>query len=127
MKRYTVIRLLVVGTAVLFLAAACAGTDVQKASDAKITLTPPAGKKGAAVAIDGSGFKSGEEVDITLDLGGGLLVGLGTEKVEAIKADAAGAFKVQSGIPAVAKPGTYKVTVDGNKGSKAKADLIVQP
>ncbi|MCU0560456.1 MAG: hypothetical protein MUD16_09720 [Desulfobacterales bacterium] len=127
MKIRVAIRLLAVCTAVFFLAAACAGTAVSKAGNAKVAIDPPSGKKGTAVSVVGTGFKPGEVVDVTLDLGGGLLVGLGTEKVEAITADAAGAFKVASGIPAVAKPGTYKVTVDGNKGSVAKADLIVVP
>jgi hypothetical protein len=126
MKISVAIRLLAVCTALFFLAA-CAGTEVSKTSEGKLTITPPSGKKGSAITVEGTGFKPGEVVDVTLDLGGGLLVGLGTEKVEAITADAAGAFKAASGIPAVAKPGTYKVTVDGNKGSVAKTDLIVVP
>jgi hypothetical protein len=127
MNNRAVIRLLVLCIAALFLAAACTGTAVQKASDAKIALTPPAGKKGAAIAINGTGFKPGEVIDITLDLADGRLVGLGTTKVEEIKADAAGLFKADSGIPTVAKPGTYKVTAEGDKGSVAKAELVVQP
>lgn len=127
MKISVAIRLLAVCTAVFFLAAACAGTAVSKASDAKISITPPSGKERTAITIEGAGFKPGEAVDVTIDLGGGQLVGLGTEKVEEIVADSAGKFKVPSGIPFKAKPGTYKVTAEGNKGSMAKFDLIVTP
>lgn len=127
MNKRNAIRLLVLCTAVFFLIVGCASTDLQKAADAKIAITPPAAKKGAAIAISGSGFKAGETVDLTLDLADGRLVGLGTTKVEEIKADAAGAFKADTGVPTVAKPGTYKVTAEGDRGSKAKADLIVQP
>lgn len=127
MNNSTIVRLLLLCIAVLFLAAGCASTDLKKAGDAKIAITPPAGKKGAAIAVNGTGFRPGEAIDITLDLADGRLVGLGTTKVEEIKADAAGAFKADTGIPTVAKPGTYKVTAEGDKGSKAKADLIVQP
>lgn len=127
MKINVAIRLLAVCTAVFFLAAACAGTAVSKASDAKISITPPSGKQSAAISIEGAGFKPGEAVDVTVDLGGGRLVGLGTTKVEEIVADSAGKFKVPSGIPFKTKPGTYKVTAEGNKGSIAKADLVVTP
>ncbi|MEJ5359505.1 MAG: hypothetical protein WHT06_12635 [Desulfobacterales bacterium] len=106
---------------------ACSAPVVTPESKAQITLNPAAGKKGTVIAIEGKGFQAGEMIDITLDLGGGNLVGLGTEKVEEIKADAAGAFKVNSGIPVNAKPGTYKVIAEGNKGGKAQAQLVVQP
>ena len=126
MKMNVVIRMLAVCSAVFFLTAACSGTAVSKASDAKIAITPPAGQARAAITIDGTGFKPGEVVDITVDLGEGRLVGLGTEKVEEIKADATGAFNAPSGVPFGTKPGTYKVTADGNKGSTAKTQLVVQ-
>ncbi len=126
MKFGSVYRLLAVCVALGAIIAACGSPVVTKESSAQITLTPAAGKKGAAIAIEGKGFQAGEVIDITLDLGGGNLVGLGTEKVEEIKADGAGAFKVNSGIPVNAKPGTYKVVAEGNKGSKAQAQLIVQ-
>jgi hypothetical protein len=126
MKISVAIRLLAACTA-LFFVAACAGTAVSKASEGKLSITPPSGKERTAITIEGTGFKSGEAVDITVDLGGGQLVGLGTEKVEAIVADSAGKFKVSSGIPFKAKPGTYKVTAEGNKGTTAKTDLIVTP
>ncbi len=105
---------------------ACSAPVVAPESKGQITLTPAVGKKGTAITIEGKGFQAGEVIDITLDLGGGNLVGLGTEKVEEIKADAAGTFKVNSGIPVNAKPGTYKVTAEGNKGGKASAQLVVQ-
>ncbi len=105
---------------------ACSAPVVAPESKAQITLTPAAGKKGTAIVLEGKGFQAGEVIEITLDLGGGNLVGLGTEKVEEIKADAAGAFKVNSGIPVNAKPGTYKVTAEGNQGGRASASLVVQ-
>ncbi len=126
MKSGAVVRLLALCVALGWIAAACSAPVVAPESKAQITLNPAAGKKGAAIAIEGKGFQSGEVIDITLDLGGGHLVGLGTQKVEEIKADASGAFKVDSGIPVNAKPGTYKVTAEGNKGSKAQAQLLVQ-
>lgn len=126
MKFGSVYRLLAVCVALGAIIAACGSPVVTKESNAQITLTPAAGKKGTPIAIEGKGFQAGEAIDITLDLGGGNLVGLGTEKVEEIKADGAGAFKVNSGIPVNAKPGAYKVIAEGNKGSKAQAQLIVQ-
>jgi hypothetical protein len=127
MNSRTAIRLLVLCIAALFLSAACSGAAVQKAGDAKITITPPSGKERTAITIEGTGFKAGEVIDITIDLGGGQLVGLGTQKVDAIVADKAGAFKAPSGIPFKAKPGTYTVTAEGDKGSFAKFDLVVTP
>lgn len=127
MKTRSVSRLLVAGTALLFFwAAACANPVVSKAAAAKITVTPSAGPKGTPITIEGTGFKPGEHLDITMDLGDGRIVGLGTEKVEVLEADAAGTFKAQSAIPAVAKPGTYQAIVTGENGSKAHADLTVQ-
>ncbi len=126
MKVGPVYRLLALCVALGAIIAGCSAPVATKESNAQITLTPAAGKKGTALTIEGKGFQAGEAIDITLDLSGGNLVGLGTEKVEEIKADGAGAFKVSSGIPVNAKPGTYKVVAEGNKGSKAQAQLVVQ-
>lgn len=126
MKVGLLYRLLAVCVALGAIIAACSAPVVTKESNAQIILTPAAGKKGTAITIEGKGFQPGEIIDVTLDLGGGHLVGLGTEKVEEIKANTNGNFKVASGIPAVAKPGSYKVTAEGNQKSKAQAQLVVQ-
>jgi uncharacterized membrane protein len=124
MNRSTVIRLLVICTSVFFLATAF--PVFSAAGESEITITPSAEKPKKAIKIEGSGFKPGEDVDITLDLGDGILIGLGTQKVEAVTADSDGTFSAQSAVPAIAKPGTYKVTAEGNKESAAEAELVVQ-
>jgi uncharacterized membrane protein len=124
MKRGIAIRLLVLCTAVFFIAAAF--PVVSQAADPSIKINPCNEKPKKPITIEGSGFNPGEMIDITLDLGDGILIGLGTQKVEGITADDKGAFSAKSAVPAVAKPGTYKITVEGEKGSVAEAELNVQ-
>jgi len=96
---------------------------VQANGAANVSINPASGAAGTPITITGSGFKAGEEVDITLILGEGQLIGLGTQKVEAIVADANGAFSVESAVPRMAKPGRYDVEVEGSKGSYVKTSL----
>lgn len=124
MNRGIVIRLLVICTAVFFIAAAFPA--LSNAADPSIKINPCTEQPKKPVTIEGAGFNPGEVVDITLNLGDGVLIGLGTQKVEAITADADGAFSAKSAVPAVAKPGTYKVTAEGDKGSEAEAQLTVK-
>jgi len=106
----------------LFVFTSCAAVQTTK-SKATVTIEPSSGKPKAKIAITGSGFKPGEAVEITLDLGEGRLIGLGTTKVEVVVADKTGAFKVPSNIPAIAKPGKYTITIEGNKGSETTCIL----
>jgi len=124
MKRGIAIRLLVICTAVFFIAAAFPA--VSNAGDPSITINPCTDKPKKPITIEGRGFKPNEVVDITLDLGDGILIGLGTQKVEAVTADDKGAFSANSAVPAVAKPGTYMITAEGDKESVAEAQLNVQ-
>jgi uncharacterized membrane protein len=105
---------------------AAAFPAISAAGEPSLTINPCTEQPKKPVTIEGSGFKPGEIIDITLNLGDGILIGLGTQKVEAIAADADGAFSAKSAVPAVAKPGNYKVTAEGDKGSKAEAQLTVQ-
>ena len=106
----------------LFVFTSCAALQTTE-SKAKVTVEPSSGKAKAKIAIIGSGFKSGEEVEIILDLGKGQLLGLGTTKVEVVVADGTGAFKAMSNVPKMAKPGKYTITVWGNEGSEATCIL----
>ena len=90
-----------------------------------VTVTPDTGKVKANIVIAGSGFQPGEEIDIVMVLGQGMKIGLGTQKVEIIKADAKGAFSAKSKIYRAAKPGTYPIEVSGSMGSEASASLTV--
>ncbi|HSW61698.1 MAG TPA: hypothetical protein VLH56_00015 [Dissulfurispiraceae bacterium] len=92
-----------------------------------VTVTPPSGQPGAELKITGKGFKAGEEVDIILTLDPDTRVGLGTEKVDMVAADATGAFDVKSAFPAFAKPGKYQVAVHGAKGSHVETSIEVLP
>ncbi|MDW7998437.1 MAG: hypothetical protein RMI30_03170 [Thermodesulfovibrio sp.] len=93
----------------------------------QVTITPPKGEPAAVISIDGKGFKPDEEIDIIITLDEGEKVGLGTEKVDVIKADANGVFSVKSGIPINAKPGKHKIEIIGNKGSIIETFVEVTP
>lgn len=110
----------------LIIMAACATSPAPKQTQAKPTLvfTPPSGKARTAITIEGSGFQPQEEVDIVL-IAGHLRHSLGTRKVDVIKANDAGVFKVSSGIPIRTPPGTYTVEAVGNRGSMVTFQLQV--
>ncbi|GLI53842.1 hypothetical protein [Thermodesulfovibrio yellowstonii] len=93
----------------------------------QVTINPSKGEPAAVIAIEGKGFQPAEEIDIVITLDEGEKVGLGTEKVDVIKADASGAFSVKSGIPINAKPGKHKIEIIGNKGSQTEAIIEVTP
>lgn len=115
----------VVVSSFLVLNFGCAGNTTGQASKAAIDIEPPTGKKSTAITINGSGFQPQEEVDIVITLGPGKKVGLGTEKVEVIEADANGNFSVPSAIPMNAKAGEYPIDVEGNKGSVVATKIVV--
>jgi hypothetical protein len=92
-----------------------------------VELSPASGAPGTALTITGKSFVPGEEVDIILTLEEGMRIGLGTEKVEAITADQAGEFSAASAVPLMAKPGQYKIEVEGSKGSQAVSTVEVLP
>lgn len=93
----------------------------------QVTITPSKGEPATVITIEGKGFKSEEEIDIVITLDEGEKVGLGTEKVDVVKADANGTFSVKSGIPINAKPGKYKIEIIGNKGSVLETTIEVTP
>ncbi|MCX8085011.1 MAG: hypothetical protein N3C60_08840 [Calditerrivibrio sp.] len=95
------------------------------ASNIDVKITPPSGPALTQISIDGTGFKSGEEIDIILTLSAGEKIGLGTEKVDVITADDKGNISVKTSIPMMAKPGTYKLEIIGNQGSYKEMSLIV--
>lgn len=95
------------------------------ASSIDVKITPPSGPSLTPISIDGTGFKSGEEIDIILTLNAGEKIGLGTEKVDIIKADEKGVISVKTSIPMMAKPGTYKLEVIGSQGSYKELTLTV--
>lgn len=115
-------------TLVIALLMSCLVASAMSA-DAKpaVTLEPESGKAEAELKITGTGFQPEEEIDIILTLGEGLLIGLGTTKVEMITADQNGSFTAVSAIPKMAKPGEYPIDVIGSMGSEASAKLTVLP
>lgn len=90
-----------------------------------VEITPLSGLPDTALKITGKGFQPQEEIDILFILGEGMIIGLGTQKVDVITADSAGTFVANSAIPLMAKPGQYTIKVIGNKGSQAMATLEV--
>ena len=90
-----------------------------------VSIDPSSGKVKTKVTISGSGVKPAEEVDILMIVGEGMKIGMGTRKVEVIKADGGGNFSVRSAIYSKAKPGTYTIEVSGNMGSEATTSLTV--
>lgn len=90
-----------------------------------IIINPSSGAPETAITIEGKGFKADEEIDIILTLGEGEKIGLGTEKIDVIKADASGAFCIKSAIPKMAKSGTYKIEVIGSKGTHVEGKIEV--
>ncbi|UCE33064.1 MAG: hypothetical protein JSV40_07400 [Deltaproteobacteria bacterium] len=98
---------------------------VQPNSTATVSVNPSKGTPGTNVVIKGAGFKAGEEIDVVMILGDGMLIGMGTQKVEAIVADSNGTFEAKSAIPKMAKAGIYTVEVEGNKGGMTSASVEV--
>lgn len=92
---------------------------------ASVEITPASGLPETGLKITGKGFQPGEEVDILFILEEGMKIGLGTEKVEVITADAEGSFTANSAIPRMAKPGQYKIEIIGNKGSQTTLSIEV--
>ncbi len=90
-----------------------------------VEITPSSGLPETIIKITGKGFQPNEEVDILMTLEEGMKIGLGTEKVDVVAADATGVFTANSAIPRMAKPGQYKIEIIGNKGSQAVATLEV--
>lgn len=93
----------------------------------QVTINPSKGAPATVITIEGKGFQSDEEIDIVITLDEGEKVGLGTEKVDVIKADSNGVFSVKSGIPVNAKTGKHKIEIIGNKGSKLETEIEVTP
>lgn len=92
---------------------------------ATLLVSPTSGKAAAIITIGGTGFLSGEEIEIVLAVGE-LRHGLGTEKEEKIIANEYGAFRVVSGIPVKTSPGTYTIKATGNKGSIGTCSIEVK-
>jgi hypothetical protein len=112
-------------TAVIFICPAMASAQQKEAPS--VEISPSSGAPATALTITGKGFIPDEEIDIVMILEEGMRVGLGTEKVEAIVADKTGGFNAASAVPLMAKPGQYKVEVEGSKGSQAASTLEVLP
>jgi hypothetical protein len=105
----------------------CAGMRTAEAQQPSISVSPEQGAKGTPLSITGAGFQPDEEIDITLTLGPGERIGLGTAKLDAVVTDSQGAFTAESAIPVFAKPGKYEVEVEGSKGSVVTTTLEVTP
>lgn len=104
----------------------CAGVETQQRMGS-VDIAPPSGLAPSDVKITGKGFLPDEEVDILFVLEETAKVGLGTAKVDVIKADATGNFSVPATIPMNAKPGKYKVEIIGGKGTQAATMFEVTP
>ncbi len=104
----------------------CAGTQT-KSSNATVEVDPQAANAAATIKVTGKGFQPNEEVDILFVLEETMKIGIGTEKVDVIKADANGNFTVNAAVPMNAKPGKYKIEVIGNKESFASTTIEVTP
>ena len=125
MKKRSVCKLAASVVVAFFVAMSISCAMVQPKSTATVSINPSKGTPGTNVVIRGAGFKAGEEIDIVMILGDGMLIGMGTQKVEAIVADSHGNFEAKSAIPKMAKPGTYVVESEGNKGSMTSASVEV--
>jgi hypothetical protein len=125
MKKRSVCKLAVGAVVAFFVAMSISCAMVQPKSTATVSINPSKGTPGTNVVIKGAGFKAGEEIDVVMILGDGMLIGMGTQKVEAIVADSNGSFEAKSAIPKMAKPGTYVVESEGNKGSMTSASVEV--
>ncbi len=104
----------------------CAGTKT-KTSNATVEVSPQAVGAAATIKVTGKGFQPNEEVDILFVLEETMKIGIGTEKVDVIKADANGDFTVNAAVPMNAKPGKYKIEVIGNKESYTSTTIEVTP
>jgi hypothetical protein len=124
-KRRSVCKLGVSAVVAFFVAMSISCAMVQPKSTATVSISPSKGTPGTNVVIKGAGFKAGEEIDVVMILGDGMLIGMGTQKVEVIVADSNGSFEAKSAIPKMAKPGTYVVESEGNKGSMTSASVEV--
>ena len=125
--RFSKIGLAVIFACLFVVGFGCAGMKKTDAQQASVAIAPPAGVKGTAIIINGAGFHPEEEIDIVLTLGPGERIGLGTAKLDAIMADSNGIFTAESVIPVFAKPGSYDVEVEGNKGNIVNTTLEVTP
>ncbi len=105
---------------------ACAGAQ-KKTSNASIVVEPVAANPAAAINVSGKGFQPNEEIDILFVLEEHMKIGIGTEKVDIIKADGQGNFTVNAAVPMNAKPGKYKIEVIGNKDSFTTTSIEVTP
>ena len=114
-------------TACLLLGCAGGTTAIKTDEAAQIFISPASGKASSKITIYGTGFKPGEEIDIVMVVGAGEKVGLGTEKVEAVRTNNQGAFTAKTAIYVRAKPGSYTIEASGSQGSEAKAPLTVLP
>lgn len=97
---------------------------LQKKQIGSLVITPISGKPRSKVTIRGSGFVPGEKIEIIV-----VVDGVPTElgrKPMIKEANELGAFKTDSGIPRVAKPGMYTVKATGDKGTVAVAPLDVE-
>ena len=114
-----------IGFVCIFLFMGILGCAVlQKKQIGSLVITPISGKPRSKVTIRGSGFVPGEKIEIIIVVDG-VPSELG-RKPMIKEANELGAFKTDSGIPRVAKPGMYTVKATGDKGTVAVAPLDVE-
>lgn len=98
---------------------------VSFAENTVLKVVPGSGLPKSAITLYGHNFKANEKIDVVLKLEEGVLVGLGTRKVNVIIADEKGSFIVKTAIPKIAKQGAYTIYAAGSMGSKATTSLTV--
>lgn len=92
-----------------------------------VVAEPPAGKPEAKLVIRGTGFLPDEEIDIILKVSEEEKIGLGTTKVDIIKADSRGNWEAESAFPVFLRAGFYEIIILGSKGSQSKVKIEILP
>lgn len=98
-----------------------------KSQGLSVEIVPSSGAPETLLKIGGKGFAAGEEIEILFILEEDVKIGLGTEKVDVVVADASGVFIANSAVPRMATPGQYKIEVIGNKGNETVITFEVTP
>ena len=111
----------------LLLLISCAAMPTKESANVARLSVTGSGLTGTAMNIEGSAFRSGEVVELELNMDG-LVMQIGNASGKPIVASEKGTFKIESGYPAkqIFVPGTWDLQATGDKGSTAQAKVIMK-